>query len=108
MRLAAGDIDGAIVQARKAATLAPAWSDPLVVWGEALARKGDRSAAAQRFAAAGVLSPRWGLPLLRQAQMLKALGRRQQAERLLTSARRLSLTTAQLAELTAERARPSS
>lgn len=108
MRLAAGDVDGAIAQARKAATLAPAWSDPLVVWGEALARKGDRNAAAGRFAAAGVLSPSWGLPLLRQAQMLNALGRRQQAERLLTSARSLSLTSAQLAELTAERARPSS
>lgn len=108
MRLAAGDLNGAIAQASKAATLAPAWSDPLVVWGEALARKGDRNAAAQRFAGASVLSPRWGLPLLRQAQMLNALGRRQQAERLLASARSRSLTTAQLAELTAERARPSS
>ena len=108
MRLAAGDVDGAIAQARKAASLAPAWSDPLVVWGEALARKGDRNAAAQRFAAAAVLSPRWGLPLLRQAQMLKAQGREEQAERLLVAARKLSLTTAQIAELKAARRRASS
>lgn len=101
MRLAAGDAEGAIEKARKASSLAPKWSDPKLVWGEALARKGDRRGAATRFREAAELSPRWGLPPLRRAQILKTLGRRDEAMRLLQTARGLSLTTAQKAELTA-------
>jgi tetratricopeptide (TPR) repeat protein len=100
-RLALGDPEGAVEQARKAAQVAPRWSDPQQLWGEALLRKNDLKGAAKRFRQAADLSPHWGAPLLREGQILLRSNDRAGGLALLRQARGRSLTPAQRAELDA-------
>ena len=59
MRLARGDVDGAIAKLTLAHQMAPRLADPLELWGEALMRKGDFAGAAGKFREADKLAPHW-------------------------------------------------
>ena len=59
MRLARGDVDGAIAKLTLAHQKAPRFADPLELWGEALMRKGDFAGAAGKFREADKLTPHW-------------------------------------------------
>jgi tetratricopeptide (TPR) repeat protein len=70
MRLAKGDVDGAIAKLDEAIRLGPRFADPLELMGEALMRKGDYAGAAARFRQAERYAPHWprNQRLLREAQ----------------------------------------
>ena len=73
--LARGDPDGAITEARRLHGRVPNFADPLEIWGEALMKKGDLRAAADRFAEADAHAPRWGRNHLMWGEALMLVGR---------------------------------
>jgi tetratricopeptide (TPR) repeat protein len=66
MRLAKGDVAGAIAVFKTAHEKGPRFADPLKGWGEALARQGSWSEARGRFNEALTDAPAW--PALREAR----------------------------------------
>jgi len=72
MRLARGDLTGAIAVLRLAHERAPRFADPLKAWGDALVRQGRRSDARARYDEALKYAPAW--TTLRQARGAAAKG----------------------------------
>ncbi|MDE2355906.1 MAG: hypothetical protein KGL69_04040 [Alphaproteobacteria bacterium] len=58
-RLGWGDLTGAMADAQKAHALGPRYADPLKLWGDVLARRGDWRGAKAKYAAALPLAPHW-------------------------------------------------
>ncbi len=58
-RLGWGDLTGALADAQKAHALGPRYADPLKLWGDVLARRGDWRGAKAKYDAALPLAPHW-------------------------------------------------
>ena len=77
--LVRGDLDGAIVHAKRAHQFSPRYADPLALWGEALLRKGDLAGAIAKFSQADASAPRWGRNHLLWGEALMLSGRYREA-----------------------------
>ena len=104
MRLAKGDLAGAISRFDLAHRMGPHWADPLELWGEALMRTGDVAGAAEKFEAADKAAPRWGRNHLRWGEALARLGQMDEAKVQWRAAAGLDLSAAERAELARARA----
>jgi tetratricopeptide (TPR) repeat protein len=83
VRLAKGDVSGAIEELESANRVGPRFADPLELWGEALTRKGDYKGAVTKFEAADRLASRWCRNHKRWAEALTRLGREKEAQQVL-------------------------
>ncbi len=99
LRLAAGDVDGAIASLREAHARAPKFADPLELSGEALLRKGDVPGALAKFRAAATGAPRWGRLHLMWGEALARSGDAAGARAQFQQAAGLELTAADRAAL---------
>jgi tetratricopeptide (TPR) repeat protein len=59
MRLAKGDLDGALAKFEAAHQRSPHFADPLKDWGDALARQGQAQAALAKYKEALKYAPNW-------------------------------------------------
>jgi tetratricopeptide (TPR) repeat protein len=98
-RLAGGDADGAIVQAKKAHAASPHNPEALELWAEALAARGDADGAAAKFTEAAREAPFWGRLHVQWAEALAKAGRAGAARAMARTAAGLELTAAERAEL---------
>jgi tetratricopeptide (TPR) repeat protein len=80
------DSDSALAQAIEANRRGPGWADPLKMWGDILARRGDFAGAERRYREAAERAPRWGQLHLRWADTLWRSGRRAEARAALQAA----------------------
>jgi tetratricopeptide (TPR) repeat protein len=101
VRLARGDVAGALALARTAARKAPGWADPLKMQGDILASRGELEAAVRLYTAAEGKAPRWGGLRLAHGQALAGLGRREAAEAKWRAAAGMELSGADRARVTA-------
>ncbi len=101
--LARGQPAAAIVQFRAATDLAPKWADPKAYWGEALLAQGDAYAAAAKLQDAAATAPQWGRLHLKWGEALTKLGKAAEAKAQFRAAAGLDLTTAERAELSAQK-----
>jgi tetratricopeptide (TPR) repeat protein len=92
LRLARGDLDGAIAELKRAHETGPHFADPLELFGEALMRKGDFGAAIGKFREADRDAPRWGKNHLRWGEALLRSGRFRQARTQFETASGLDLS----------------
>jgi tetratricopeptide (TPR) repeat protein len=81
VRLAKGDVSGAIEELRSANRVAPRFADPLELWGEALMRNADYKGAIVKFEVADRHAPHWCRNHQRWAEALTHLGREKEARR---------------------------
>jgi tetratricopeptide (TPR) repeat protein len=79
MRLAAGDVAGAIEALQIAHQKGPRFADPLELWGEALLAGRDYAGAAGKFAEAARYAPVWGHDRLLWGEALMLSGRYREA-----------------------------
>jgi tetratricopeptide (TPR) repeat protein len=100
-RLMRGDADGAIAVLRQAHKAGPHFADPLELTGEALMHRGDYQGAVAQFQMASQAAPRWGRAHLRWGQSLLRIGHQRDAKAQLNTARSLSLSVSDRAELDA-------
>jgi tetratricopeptide (TPR) repeat protein len=103
MRLARGDVRGAIAVLSAGYGKDPRFADTLELWGEALMAQGDARGAARKFADAWKLAPNWGRDHLKWGEALLTLGRREEGRVQLRAAAALDLTSAERAEAQALR-----
>jgi tetratricopeptide (TPR) repeat protein len=73
--LGRGDMDGAIVELKRAHALGPHFADPLELWAEALMAKRDYAGAIAKFAEADPEAPRWGRNHMLWGEALMLSGR---------------------------------
>jgi tetratricopeptide (TPR) repeat protein len=100
MRLAKGDLDGAIAKFTVANTLGPHFADPLEMWGEALMAKNRSDLALAKFEEAIKYAPNWGRLRLKWGEALLWSGDKAEAQKQFTIARGLDLMPAERVELT--------
>jgi tetratricopeptide (TPR) repeat protein len=86
IRLARGDIDGAIADFRESHRRGPRWADPLKYWGDALMAQGDASGAIRKYRAAADRAPKWKGLHQAWGAALTGLGRADQARARLAEA----------------------
>ena len=99
MRLAKGDLAGAIVKFDLAHQKGPRFADPLELWGEALMRRGDSDGAVDKFRQANLDAPRWGRLHVMWGEALARLGWVDQARAQLRAAGGQDLSAVDRAEL---------
>jgi tetratricopeptide (TPR) repeat protein len=98
-KLARGDLDGALAEARIGRKLAPRFADPLAAEGEVMLARRDAKAAARLFARAAQFAPRWGRLHLKWGQALAAQGKSDEARAKWRAAASMDLTAGERAEL---------
>ena len=101
LKLARGDIDGALVSARASHRKTTGFADAVELWAEALAVKGDAAGAAAKFAEAAKLAPRWGRLHLKWGEALAKLGKADEARAKWRAAATMDLSAADRAALKA-------
>ncbi len=101
-KLARGDLDGAMTEARTGAKLAPRFADPLELQGEVLLARGDARGAATAFAKASRFAPRWGRLRLKWGEALARQGRTEEARAQWRAAAAIDLTAAERTALSAK------
>ncbi|HET9161315.1 MAG TPA: hypothetical protein VFN88_11950 [Caulobacteraceae bacterium] len=99
VKLARGDVAGALGLAEASHRKSPRYVDASQVWGEALLAQGDAKGAAAKFAQAAKLSPNWARVHLKWGQALARLGRSEEARAQAKAAAGLDLTADERAEL---------
>jgi tetratricopeptide (TPR) repeat protein len=92
MRLAMGDVSGAITVLQTAHEKGPRFADPLELTGEALMTRRDYDGAAAKFAEADRYAPRWGHNHLQWGKALMLLGRHDEARAQFDTAASLDLS----------------
>jgi tetratricopeptide (TPR) repeat protein len=90
-RMLPRDSDAALAQVIEANRRGPGWADPLKMWGDILARRGDVAGAERRYREAAERAPRWGQLHLRWADTLWRTGRRADAQATLQAAKGMDL-----------------
>ena len=103
MRLAKGDVAGAIANFDLAHKMGPHWADPLQLWGETLMKTGDYAGAVAKFAEASRDAPHWGRNRLRWGQALARLGKADEARAQRRAAAGMDLSASERAELASSR-----
>ena len=101
VRLARGDIDGALKLAAEGHARTADFADPLELWAEALLAKGDAKAAAAKFAQAEALAPRWGRLHLKWGEALAKQGKADEARAKWRAAASMDLSPTERATLKA-------
>jgi tetratricopeptide (TPR) repeat protein len=104
MRVAKGDLDGAIAKFTIANQKGPHFADPLELWGEALIAKNRSDLALAKFEEADKYAPNWGRLHLKWGEALRWSGDHAGAQKQFATAAHLGLSAADKATLARVRA----